>query len=118
MTVSYDGRVFVPTKVSPPVTPTPDTPRGVFRQQGDLVSVEFSGGWLRSGWLVGVCRPDGCVDGVYCLAFGNGDLVAGSCVYVPTVLDDGRLRIAEQWRRIDGSTGVSTIEEVRELNHG
>jgi hypothetical protein len=29
-------------------------------------------------------------------------------------LDDGRLLLTEHWRRIDGSTGVSRIERVRE----
>jgi hypothetical protein len=29
------------------------------------------------------------------------------------VLPDGRLRLTERWRRDDGSSGISEIEEVR-----
>ncbi|MBB5869044.1 hypothetical protein F4553_002423 [Allocatelliglobosispora scoriae] len=110
--ISYHGRVFVPVVVAPAVQSTEETPRGRFSQQGDLVRGEYSGGWLRGGSMVGVCDRDGTVEGVYCLAFGNGDMVAGRCRYEPTVLADGRLRIAEHWERFDGSAGVSYIEEV------
>ena len=110
--ISYDGRTFVPVVVAPAVPHTGETPRGRFSQHGDLVRGEYSGGWLRGGSMVGVCHRDGTVEGVYCLAFGNGDLIAGRCRYEPTVLADGRLRVAEHWQRFDGSAGVSYIEEV------
>jgi hypothetical protein len=110
--ISYDGRVFVPVVVAPAVPSSGETPHGRFRQSGDLVQADYSGGWLRGGSMVGVCGRDGTVEGVYCLAFGNGDLIAGRCRYEPELLADGRLRVAEHWQRFDGSTGTSYIEEI------
>ena len=67
---------------------------------------------MRAGRLVGTCRPDGVIAASYCYLTPAGDAVAGSCLSTPTVLPDGRIRLAEQWRRLDGSVGVSEIEEV------
>ena len=41
-----------------------------------------------------------------------GETVAGACLTTPEPLPDGRLRLTERWRRLDGSTGVSHLEEV------
>jgi hypothetical protein len=61
---------------------------------------------------VGTCQPDGVIVASYCYLTPDGEPIAGSCVSTPTVLDDGRIKLAEQWRRLDGSVGVSEIEEV------
>jgi len=44
----------------------------------------------------------------------GGETVAGVCVSTPTLLPDGRVRLTEHWRRLDGSSGVSHIEEIAE----
>ncbi len=87
-------------------------PVGLYHQDGDLVWAEFSGSSVRAGRLVGTCQPDGAIRAAYCLVTADGEAVAGSCVSTPTMLEDGRLRLAEHWRRMDGSSGVSHIEEV------
>ena len=51
-------------------------------------------------------------DAAYCLVSKDGTSVAGACVSRPTLLADGRIRLTEHWRRLDGSTGVSYVEEV------
>jgi hypothetical protein len=33
-------------------------------------------------------------------------------VSTPDRLTDGRVRLTEHWRRLDGSSGVSQIEEI------
>ncbi|HEY0638776.1 MAG TPA: hypothetical protein VGD67_14095 [Pseudonocardiaceae bacterium] len=106
----YGGRSFRPVDREPgPVGTAP--PVGRYFQDGDLVWAEFSGASVRAGRLVGTCRPDGTIDAAYCYVTGAGDTVSGTCVSVPTVLPDGRVRLAEHWRRVDGSSGVSHIEE-------
>jgi hypothetical protein len=77
-----------------------------------VVRAYFSGGPVRTGRLVGQCRPDGAVDAAYCQLMADGTVIAGTCVSTPTVLADGRLRIEERWHRCDGTAGVSWIEEV------
>lgn len=102
----YGGRSFRPVGAEPG-----NSPVGRYHQDGDLVWAEFSGPSVRAGRLVGTCRPDGTIDATYCLVTTAGETVAGACVSTPTVLPDGRLRLAERWRRLDGSCGVSHIEE-------
>ena len=108
--LDYRGRRFRP--VAPEATRS-EVPTGQYFQDGDLVWAEFSGGHLRAGRLVGRCGPDGRIEAAYCQVMADGGVVAGSCVSTPTVLADGRLRLTERWRRIDGTSGVSEIEEVR-----
>jgi hypothetical protein len=109
--VDYGGRSFRPVgSVSGPATT--DIPVGHYHQDGDLVWAEFSGAAVRVGRLAGTCRPDGVLEAAYCLVTDDGLAVAGACVSTPTVLADGRVRLAEHWRRLDGSTGVSHLEEV------
>lgn len=92
-----------------------DAPVGHYHQAGDLVWAEFSGGAVRTGRLVGTCRPDGVIDAAYCLVTVGGQTIAGACVSTPTVLADGRVRLEESWRRLDGSSGVSRIEQVEQI---
>jgi hypothetical protein len=102
--LNYDGRRFSPSGSPASV--------GRYHQDGDLVWAEFDGPTVRAGRLVGTCQPDGVIVASYCYLTPDGEPIAGSCVSTPTVLDDGRIKLAEQWRRLDGSVGVSEIEEV------
>ena len=103
--VDYGGRRFRPAD-------KPGGALGEYFQRGDLVWAEFSGAGVVAGRLVGTCRPDGVIEAAYCLVGSSGETVAGTCVSTPTVLPDGRVRLTERWRRMDGSSGVSVIEEI------
>jgi hypothetical protein len=52
------------------------------------------------------------IEAAYCMVGSGGETVAGTCVSRPTVLPDGRVRLTEQWQRMDGTSGVSQIEET------
>ncbi|MFL6130014.1 MAG: hypothetical protein ACJ73E_13235 [Mycobacteriales bacterium] len=107
--VQYGGRRFRP--VGEPAGADASAV-GRYHQDGDLVWAEFSGAAVRAGRLVGTRGPDGALDAAYCFLTASGEPVAGACRTTPEVLADGRLRLTEHWRRLDGSTGVSRIEEV------
>lgn len=109
--INYQGRRFQPAERDqfPPGT---TVPTGVYHQDGRLVWAEFAGASVQAGRLVGHCGPDGVIEAAYCWVTTDGRTVAGSCVSSPTVLPDGRIRLTERWRRIDGSAGVSYVEEV------
>jgi hypothetical protein len=110
--IHYGGRRFRPAGAVP--ADGAAAPVGEYHQDGDLVWAEFSGAGIRVGRLVGTCRPDGVIDAAYCLVTAAGETAAGACVSTPSTLADGRLRLTEQWRRLDGSSGVSHIEEIVE----
>jgi hypothetical protein len=109
--VDYGGRRFRPVG-SEPGSAGVEAPVGHYHQEGDLVWAEFSGAAVRSGKLVGTRGPDGIIDAAYCLVTTEGEAVAGACMSTPTLLADGKVRLTERWRRLDGSTGVSHLEEV------
>jgi hypothetical protein len=108
--VRYGGRRFRPSG-HPPGT---ETSVGQYFQRGDVVWAEFAGPGVLAGRLVGRCRPDGVIDAAYCMVGTGGETVAGTCVSTPTLLPDGRVRLTEEWRRMDGTSGVSHIEEMVE----
>lgn len=87
---------------------------GHYHQDGDLVWAEFAGGAVRSGRLIGTSDVHGTLDAAYCQVLVTGEVIAGRVTSTPTTLPDGRLRLTESWRRHDGSTGVSHVEEARQ----
>jgi len=109
--MTLDGRRFRST--SPETAAGSDTPVGHYHQSGDLVWAEFSGGSVRLGRLAGRCAPSGELVAGYVQVLTDGRTVSGEVVTTPTELPDGRLRLREVWRRADGTTGVSSIEELR-----
>lgn len=111
--LSYDGRSF---RSSAAETAGGDGlgPIGQYHQRGDAVWAEFAGGAVVCGSLVGTCAPDGTLTLAYCQLLTSGEVLAGRCTTTPELLDDGRLRLREQWQRFgdNGSTGISYIEEL------
>lgn len=103
---SYDGLIFGPLQ------PGPGSVVGNYHQHEELVWADFGGGPVRTGRLVGVRDRAGVIDAAYCQVMLDGEVVAGRCTSTPTVLDDGRVRLTEEWRRADGSAGVSQIQEL------
>lgn len=110
--IDYDGRRFAPVDAGP--ADDGDIAVGHYHQDSDLVWARFAGSGVRSGWLVGTCRPDGVIEAAYCMVTSDGDAIAGNMESTPTLLADGRVRLTEHWRRLDGSAGVSEIEEIAE----
>jgi hypothetical protein len=109
--IDYDGRRFRPVD-SGPADGGGDTAEGHYHQDNDLVWAQFAGSGVRSGWLVGTCRADGVIDAAYCMVTSDGEAISGNMESTPTLLADGRVRLTEHWRRLDGSAGVSEIEEI------
>jgi hypothetical protein len=110
MTIRYDNRTFTVADAD-----GRDVPMARYHQDGDVVWAEFAGGKVRRGSLAGTCAPDGVLRLAYCMVLEGGDVISGRCVSTPTVLADGRIRLAEQWERYGphGTTGLSYLEEVR-----
>jgi hypothetical protein len=102
----YDGLSFGPRVLAE------GSVIGHYHQQQDLVSAEFTGDNVLAGRLVGIVDEHGVIDAAYCQIMASGEVVAGRCVSTPTVLADGRVELAEQWHRMDGSTGISHIVEL------
>ncbi|MGC0314613.1 hypothetical protein [Kitasatospora acidiphila] len=110
LAVNYDGRRFRPVSEDPEEAGR----SALYRQQGDLLWGEFSGGDTRRGVLNGVCRADGTLEFAYSMVKADGQVVIGRCQSEPTTLPDGRIRLHEVWERYGAhaASGVSYLEEV------
>jgi hypothetical protein len=105
--VDYDGRRFRPVGDGSDASTV-----GWYHQKDGVVWAEFSGSDVPAGRLVGTCDADGLIDAAYCMVTGVGGTIAGTCRSTPTLLADGRVTLTERWRRMDGSNGVSYLEEI------
>jgi hypothetical protein len=106
--VGVDGRWFA----APGRVAGPDTTVGQYHETPELVWAEYAGGDVVAGRIVGRRLDDGTLDLAYGHLHRDGTVVAGRVHSVPTALPDGRTRIEEHWRRLDGGSGVSVIEEL------
>lgn len=101
---------------------SPDAPNehaiGRYHQDGDLITVDIGGGAVRAGRLVGTVDAAGVITGGYVQVMTDGEVVAGRVVSTPTLLPDGRIRLSEDWTRMDGSSGVSTIVSLAQPHPG
>ena len=109
--IDYDGRRFS-SEAAETAGRDGTAPVGSYHQSGNLVWAEFTGGAVRTGRLVGTCGAGGVIEAAYVQVLDGGELAAGRMTSLPHLLPDGRVRLEERWRRDDGSTGTSWIEEV------
>jgi hypothetical protein len=109
MSIDYDRHRFRPAG-----TAGEDGLVALYRQDGDLLYGEFSGGRSRRGGLAGTCAPDGTLRFAYCMVQTSGEVISGSCVSTPELLADGRVRLCERGERYGehAAQGVSWLEEL------
>lgn len=85
-----------------------------YQQQGDVFSCSYAGGDVQEGMLVGSVDDEGVITFTYKQVNNKGMERSGICVSTPEILEDGRIRLYEQWRWTDGdqSTGSTVLEEI------
>jgi hypothetical protein len=110
--VDMDGRVLFSPDAVEGGEVGPDT-EFRFRQAGDMVWGRYSGGGIRMGFFVGT--SDGTTLRFrYTQLNTAGETASGSTTDRMELLDDGRVRLHEQWvwDSREGS-GTSVLEERR-----
>ena len=85
-----------------------------YRQEGNLVWADFTGGPVRRGTLNGTCVEDGTLSLAYSMVMATGELISGHTVNTPAPGADGLLLLREEWQRYGNhsESGVSYLEEV------
>ena len=111
--INYDNRIFIPVKNSENGEVNEGV-RFVYKQQGDIVTCNYSGGKVVSGHLMAIVAANGQLDMRYHHINTQGQLMTGSCISVPELLPNGKLRLYESWQWTCGdySKGESELEEV------
>ncbi len=112
--IDYNGRIFQGVSNTPNGEVSAET-RLHYRQNGDIVWATIEGGGIRWGTLLAKIADDGSLDMRYQHINMEGELKTGTCFARPEKLDDGRIRLYEQWQWTSGdrSEGYSVIEQVR-----
>lgn len=85
-----------------------------YKQEGNILTSIYSGGNIVSGHLLGVVDTNGNINMRYHHINIDGEIMTGLCKSTPEILEDGRIRLHEEWRWTSGdqSSGKSTIEEI------
>ena len=85
-----------------------------YKQDGAIVTSEYSGGEIHKGHLIGLVDANGNIEMRYHQVNKKGVLMTGSCFSKPEIMKNGKVRLHEtwQWTSGDKSSGKSILEEI------
>ncbi|PBJ14264.1 n-acetylglutamate synthase [Flavobacterium sp. ACN6] len=110
--INYNNKIFKPVSNSENGETSGET---VFhyKQQGNILTSQYSGGKIVTGHLIGLVDDEGIIEMRYHQVNEKGELMTGTCTSKPEILENGKIRLHEiwQWTSGDHSKGNSIIEE-------
>lgn len=111
--INYEGRIFIALANSESGEVSDQTVF-YYHQEGEALWAEYEGGAVFKGFLVGKVLEGGHLEFFYQHINKDMELRLGQCKTVPEPLADGRLRLHEEWKWLNGGlqSGTSTLEEV------
>lgn len=85
-----------------------------YKQEGNVLTCEYSGGQIRKGHLIGLVNENGIINMRYHQVNKLNEIMTGICFSKPEILPNGKIRLLEEWQWTSGdlSTGSSVLEEV------
>jgi hypothetical protein len=85
-----------------------------YKQVGNILTSEYSGGKIKQGHLIGLVDSSGKIKMRYHQVNDQDELMTGICISTPEILENGKIRLHENWEWTSGdhSKGTSIIEEV------
>lgn len=85
-----------------------------YRQEGEILTSEYSGGQIKKGNLIGLVDKLGNIEMRYHQINTKGELMTGICFSKPEIMQNGKVRLHETWEWTSGdkSKGNSILEEV------
>lgn len=111
--INYNGKVFKPIANSENGETTSET-IFIYKQEGNILTSEYSGGKIKLGHLIGLVDNFGTIEMRYHQLNDKGELMTGICHSKPEILENGKIRLHESWQWTSGdkSKGTSIIEEL------
>lgn len=111
--INYNNKVFRPVSNTENGETSNETVF-IYKQNGYILTSEYSGGKIIKGHLIGLVNEKGEIDMRYHQVNQKGELMTGTCHSIPEILTNGKIRLHEtwQWTSGDRSTGNSIIEET------
>ena len=85
-----------------------------YKQVGNMLTSEYSGGKIKFGHLIGLVDKSGTINMRYHQVNDKDELMTGMCISKPEILENGKIRLHETWEWTSGdkSKGTSIIEEL------
>lgn len=85
-----------------------------YKQKGNILTSEYSGGKIKHGHLIGIVDEDGNIEMSYHQVNLNNEIMTGICNSNPEISPSGKIRLHEKWKWTSGdkSEGESIIEEI------
>jgi len=110
--INYNNKIFRPIQNTENGETTSETVF-VYKQNGHILTSDYSGGKIIKGHLIGLVDETGKIDMRYHQVNDKGELMTGVCTSIPELLPNGKIRLHENWEWTcgDGSKGRSIIEE-------
>ena len=111
--INYNNKIFRPISNTENGETSNET-KFHYKQVGNMLSSEYSGGKILTGHLIGLVDKDGNIDMRYHQVNINHELMTGVCISKPEILNNGKIRLHETWEWTSGnkSKGNSIIEEL------
>ena len=111
--MNYHNKKFKPVNNTDNAETSEDTVF-LYQQNGRILTSEYSGGQIVKGHLIGLVDEEGNINMRYHQVNSNGELMTGVCRSRPEVLENGRIRLHEEWQWTSGdkSRGESILEEI------
>lgn len=113
MKINYNNKKFRPVENTQNGETTEET-IFEYRQNGKILTSEYSGGKIQKGHLIGLVDENGNIEMSYHQINDEGQLMTGICFSRPEILADGKIRLHETWEWTSGdkSKGKSILEEI------
>ncbi|WP_296384144.1 n-acetylglutamate synthase [Winogradskyella sp.] len=110
--LNYNGKIFKPIKTTKNSETSNET-IFEYKQNGNILTSDYSGGHIKQGHLIGIVAKDGTIEMRYHQVNLDDILMTGTCVSKPEMLPNGKIRLHEKWKWTSGdfSEGESIIEE-------
>jgi hypothetical protein len=85
-----------------------------YQQTGNVLTCTYAGNKIVIGHLIALVQEDGSLDMRYHQLNVKGELMTGTCVSTPEILQNNKIRLHEKWKWTSGdfSEGTSILEET------
>ncbi|RFC54743.1 n-acetylglutamate synthase [Brumimicrobium aurantiacum] len=85
-----------------------------YKQNGNILTSEYQGSQIKIGHLIGLVDEEGNIDMRYHQVNHKGELMTGVCRSVPEIMENGKIRLHEDWKWTSGdcTSGKSLLEEI------
>jgi hypothetical protein len=90
--MNYNNKVFKPVINSENGESSAET-IFYYRQNGNILTAEYSGGKIISGHLIGLVDTNGNIDMHYHQVNAQGEIMTGICQSKPAILETGKIRL-------------------------